>query len=145
MELIEEVRSWLIEEKIGLMSTAQLIQLVDDKILELDEPPEYLTKISLKERIDHVPRLDLIMDRVENKDCSAVARKMLKKLSEGKASFDDIGLCSLKMCQILGAQESPYIDFDWINAEVYLMNEGVKEKEKSREDIVNVLKELSAL
>ena len=37
------------------------------------------------------------------------------------------------------------LDFDWINDEVYLMNEGIKEREKSQKDIVNVLNELSAL
>jgi len=145
MELVEEVRSWLIEVKVGLISEAELIDLVDSKIAELDEPPDYLMTISLKERIDHLPRLDLIKDRVENKDCSQVARKMLNALNTGEATFDDIGLYSLKMCQLLGAQEGPYVDFDWINDEVYLMNEGVKEKEKSQSDIVNVLKELSAL
>ncbi len=145
MELVEEVRSWLIEEKVGLMAEAKLIELIDHKIAELDEPPDYLFKISLKERIDHVPRLDLIMDRVESKDCSFVAKKMLDGLNSGKASYEDIGLYSLKMCQLLGAQDGPYTDFDWINDEVYLMNEGIKEREKSQKDIVNVLNELSAL
>jgi len=145
MELIEEVRSWLIEEKVGLISKAELIELVDSKIVEFDEPPDYLIKISLKERIDHVPRLDLIMDRVENKDCSVVAKKMLNALNSGRATFEDIGLYSLKMCQLLGVQEKPYVDFDWINDEVYLMNEGIKERAKSQEDIVNVLNELSTL
>ena len=145
MELVEEVRSWLIEVNVGLLTEAELIELVDSKIAELDEPPDYLMAISLKERIDHLPRLDLIKDRVENKDCSQVARKMLNALNMSEATFDDIGLYSLKMCQLLGAQEGPYVDFDWINDEVYLMNEGVKEKEKSQSDIVNALKELSAL
>lgn len=145
MELVEEVRSWLIEENVGLITEAELIERVDNKISEFDEPPDYLIAISLKERIDHLPRLDLIKDRVENNDCSNVARKMLSALDSGKASFDDVGLYSLKMCQLLGAQERPYVDFDWINDEVYLMNEGVKEREKSENDIVRVLKELSAL
>ncbi len=107
MELVEEVRSWLIEEKVGLITEAELIERVDNKISELDEPPDYLTAISLKERIDHLPRLDLVKERVENKDCSNVARKMLDALNSGKASFDEIGLYSLKMCQLLGASEGP--------------------------------------
>lgn len=145
MELIEEVRLLLIEEKVGLISEAELIELVDSKIAILDDPPDYLIKVSLKERINHIPRLDLIMDRVENKDCSAVAKKMLKALNSGKATFDDIGLYSLKMCQLLGTDEGSSVGFDWVNDEVYLMNEGVKERVKSQEDIINILKELSTL
>ncbi len=145
MKLIEKVRSWLIQEKVGLLSAVELIKLVDEKILELDEPPDYLITISLKERIDHLPRLDLIKYRVENKDCVLVAEKMLSALQDGTASFEDIGLYSLNMCQILGSQEGVYSDFDWISDEVYLMNQGVKDKVQSKKDITKVLDEIKTL
>jgi hypothetical protein len=145
MELLEKVRCWLIQEKVGLLSKTKLIELVDEKITEIDEPPDYLIAISLRERIDHIPRLDLVKDGVENKDCAVVAKKMLSALHDDTASYDDIGLYSLNLCQILECQEGAYVDFDWITDEVYLMNEGVKEQEQSKKDIVSVLKKLSAL
>ncbi|BCG65212.1 MAG: hypothetical protein methR_P3037 [Methyloprofundus sp.] len=145
MELLENVRCWLIQEKVGLLPEAKLIELVDEKITEIDEPPDYLIAISLRERIDHISRLDLVKDRVDNKDCAIVANKMLSALHEGAISYDDIGLYSLNLCQILACQEGAYVDFDWITDEVYLMNEGVKEQEQSKKDIVSVLKGLSEL
>jgi len=145
MELVEEVRSWLIQEKIGFISEVDLLQLVDKKIAELDKPPDYLISISLKERIDHIPRLDLLKDRIENNDCAIVAKKMLSALHDNTASYNDIGSYSLKMCKFLASQDRPYLDFLWIDDEVHLMNEGLKENKQSKKDIDDVLAKLSTL
>jgi len=145
MALIEEVRSWLVQEQIGLLSKADLIALVDEKILELNDPPYYLTAISLKESLAHVPQLDLVKDSVGNKDCAPIARIMLQKLNNGEATLDDIGLYSLRMHQLLSEEDQLFVDFLWIDDEVNLMSEGVKDKERSERDILETLEKISAL
>ncbi len=145
MGMREEVRSWLIQEKVGLLSKVDLVSLVDERISELDEPPDYLITISLGESLEHEPNLDLIKERCTNNECISIAGKMLERFQSGKASLSDLGLYTMKACQLLGEQEGIYSDFDWINDEVHLVNEGIKDRESSSIEIIKVLENLGKL
>jgi len=143
MKLIETVRYWLIKEKIGLISNNDLMISIDEQILKLDDPPDYLISISLAEELNRIPRLDFVMDQVKNEDCSRVARDIIEWLNKKDSTFDDIGLFSLNLCKILDKQESCYEKFSWIDDEIYLMNEGVKDEVQSKKDILEVITEMA--
>jgi hypothetical protein len=143
-DLLEKVRGWLIEEKIGLISKAELVRRADELIDELDNPPDYLISVSFGENLEHVPRLDLIRERVTDADCPEMARKILQRYAIGAIGLEDVGIYALNMANMLGAGEGPYVDFDWINDEVYLVSTGIKERASSEKMIIEVLERLSA-
>ena len=142
--LLKEVRGWLIEEKVGLISRAELVRRADELIGKLDDPPDYLISISLGENLEHVSRLDLIKERATDADCSEIAKKILQRYTIGAIGLEDVGIYALNMARILGAGEGPYVDFDWINDEVYLVSTGIKERARSEKMIIEVLQKLSA-
>ena len=141
--LLEKVRGWLIEEKVGLISKAELVRRADNTIAELNKPPEFLLSVSLGESLEHVPRLDLIKERVTDADCPGIAKKILQQYKIGAIGLEDVGIYALNMAKMLGAQEGPYVDFDWINDEVYLVSTGIKERPSSEKMIIEVLEKLS--
>lgn len=142
--LLEQVRGWLIEEKVGLISKAEFVRRADELIDELDKPPDYLIRVSLGENLEHVPRLDLIKERVTDADCSGIAKKILQRYTIGAIGLEDVGNYALNMAKMLGANEVLYVDFDWINDEVYLVSKGIKERASSEKMIIEVLERLSA-
>lgn len=143
--LREKVRSWLIEERVGLINKAQFVRRADDAIAEMEDPPDYLNSVSIGESLEHVPRLDLVKERVTAGDCPAIAKKILQRYKNGAIGLEDVGLYALNMAKMLGAGGGPYVDFDWINDEVYLVNEGIKERASAEKMVIEVLEKLSVL
>jgi hypothetical protein len=90
-----------------------------------------------------VPRLDLIKERVTDADCPGIAKKILQQYKIGAIGLEDVGIYALNMAKMLGAEEGPYVDFDWINDEVYLVSTGIKERPSSEKMIIKVLEKLS--
>jgi len=110
-QLQEEARRKLIDEKVGLISQEDLIRWADEKLLELEEAPDFLVSISLREPLYHLRRLDLMKDRVVDGDCLGLAKRILQAYEAGNISFSEIEMIALNMTQILKDSEDSYIDF----------------------------------
>ena len=144
-QLREEARQKLIEEKVGLISESDLVRWADEKLLEFEEAPDFLISISLREPLYHMRRLDLLKDRVVDEDCQKLAKCIIQAYETGKIGFGEIEMIALKMTQILGDSENSYLDFMWIADELHLADYGVKEKAKSYQDTMEVLKKIADL
>jgi len=144
-QLLEEVRRKLIEEKVGLISESELVLWADEKLLELEEAPDFLISISLREPLYHICRLDLMKDRVVDGDCQRLAERIIQVYESGRIGFGEIEMIALKMTRILEDSENFYLDFMWISDELHLADCGVKEKVKSYRDTLEVLKRIADL
>lgn len=144
-DLREEARRKLIQEKAGLISQAELVSWADERLLELEDAPDFLISISMREPLDHVPRLDLVKDRALDDDCSSLATCMMRAYEAGEIGFDEIEAISLKMTQILKDTEVSYLDFMWISDELHLVDCGVKEEEKSHRDTIEMLRKIAQM
>lgn len=142
--LLEEVRGWLIDEKLCLISKEELVRRADDAIARLEEPPNYLINISLGESLMHVPRLDLIKEPISDSDCPRLARTLLQRYRTGTIGLEDIGTYALKIADMLGARNHAFDAFNWIDDEVSLLSAGVKERASSERAILDVLENLNA-
>jgi hypothetical protein len=142
--LLEEVRGWLIDEKLDLISDEDLVQRADEAIARLDEPPSYLINLSLGESLMHVPRLDLIKEPVSDSDCPRLARTLLERYRAGTIGLEDIGAYALKIVGMLGVRNDAYDTFNWIDDEVSLLSAGIKERASSERAILEVLESLNA-
>jgi hypothetical protein len=60
MDLRETVRTWLVDAKFDVIDKAELVELADMAIAQLDSPPDYLFAVSLGEPLFHLDRLDLV-------------------------------------------------------------------------------------
>ena len=143
--LREEARCKLIEKKLGLISESDLVRWADEKLVELDEAPNFLISISLCEPLYHIPRLDLMKDRVSDRDCPRIAKRIIQAYESGVIGFGEIEMIALKMTQILKDSENCYLDFMWISDELHLADSGVKEKGKSYRDTLEVLREMAGI
>ncbi len=85
-QLREEARRKLIDEKVGLISQDDLVSWADDKLLELEEAPDFLISISLREPLYHIRRLDLVKDRVVDDDCQSLAKRIIQAFESGLSS-----------------------------------------------------------
>lgn len=141
--MIEEVRSWLIQQEIGLLTETDLISLVDERIQSLSSPPEYLIKVSMRENLNFIPRLDLIQNPVKTQDCIVIAQKIIDAINLDVISYNEVETLSINICKLLDSKEPAYDWFDWISDEIHLMNEGIKEQNKSKEGISKALKEIT--
>jgi hypothetical protein len=144
-QLREEARRKLIEKKFRLISESDLVHWADEKLLELEEAPDFLISISLREPLYHIRRLDLVKDRVADDDCMSLAKSIIEAYESGKISFYEIEMIALKMTQILEDSENSYLDFMWISDELHLADCGVKEKDKSYRDTIEVLKTIAGI
>ena len=140
--LREEARCKLIDEKVGLISQDELVNWVDNKLLELNEAPDFLVSISLRESLEYMPQLDLVKDRVTDNDCPALAKRIMQAYKAGKIGFDEIEMIALNLTQVLKGTDNCYLDFMWISDELHLADCGVKEKDKSYEDVFSMLKKI---
>ena len=143
--LREEARHKLIEEKAGLISKSDLVRWADEKLLELEEPPDFLISISLRKPLYHMRRLDLLKDRVIDDDCQKLAKCIIQAYESGNIGFGEIEMIALKMTHILKDSENSYLDFMWISDELHLADCGVKEKAQSYQDTMEVLKKIADL
>jgi hypothetical protein len=142
-QLREETRRKLIDEKVGLISQDDLVSWADEKLLELEEAPDFLVSISLREPLYHIRRLDLVKDRIVEDDCQSLAMRIIQAYDSGKVGFDEIEMIALKMIQILKDADDSYIDFMWISDELHLADCGIKEKDKSYQDTLEVLRKIA--
>ncbi len=144
-QLREEARRKLIDEKVGLISQDDLVSWADEKLLELEEAPDFLVSISLREPLYHIHCLDLVKDRVVDDDCQSLAKRIIQAYESGKIGFDEIEMIALKMTHILKDSEDSYIDFMWISDELHLADCGYKEKDKSYQDTMEVLRKIAIM
>ena len=68
--------------------------------------------------------------------------EVLDNLNCNKATLYDIGTYSLNICKYLEYDSEYYTYFDWINDEMYLVNEGIKDKPSSYSEILRLLNKI---
>lgn len=119
-QLREETRCKLIDEKVGLTSQDETVSWADSIISELDEVPDFLISISLREPTYHMERLDLIKEKIVESDYQSLAQRILSGIEAGKIDFDKIELVSLNMAHMLTKSDDSYLDFMWVSDELHL-------------------------
>jgi hypothetical protein len=140
---IEQARTMLIQEKVGLISSAELISWADETLTTLENAPDFLVSISMEESLAFAPRLDLIQDPIADDDCPKIALRMLDLYKSGKIGFDQIDGISLRMIQELNHSSRYFPDFDWITDELHLAATGIKDEAKAHQDTIYVLTKIS--
>ena len=143
--LIEEARSALLDAKLGLISPVELVSWADTRIAELQDPPYFLTAISLGEeaQIVEVARLDLVRDKPDEKDCKMLARRILQQLDSGRLHLRDLEVLSYQCAGWLDSESNLSQKLIWISDELYLNREGVKDPTRSHAEIRKVLEEMA--
>ncbi|CAN5849722.1 hypothetical protein BH24DEI2_BH24DEI2_17750 [soil metagenome] len=104
-DLLRLVRTWIIYQKIGLMSKEEVVQQVDKKIVELAKPPGYLFSVSLSESLNHIKELDLLEYPIDDSESTTVAQELLLRLEAREISYDALGACAFHM-MILTSDEA---------------------------------------
>ena len=93
--LLDQLRFWLIQQRIGLITKAELIRRCDHQISILDDPPDYLISLSLQEDLFHIPRLDIIKEPLNDLDASLLAKELLSLLQRNQITISQIYNLSL--------------------------------------------------
>jgi len=102
MKLRETARNWLVQEKIGLLTKEELINLADTYIKKNEDYPYWIQKISMNESIEREPRLDLIMEPIIEKDCSLVVKIMLNLYNESKLDMYNLAAIAHNNVSFIG-------------------------------------------
>ena len=79
------------------MSSDELVAWADELIATLDRVPGYLYAISLSESLAHVPRLDLVLDRIDDVDGAIVAERLVGAYQNRRIDLDRIGATACLM------------------------------------------------
>ncbi len=140
--LKEKFRNFIIQEKIGLITKPELIQLADSYILENDEFPYWLQKISMCESLFNEDLLDLKLNPINDIDCMYVAEILLNSYKNRQLTMHQIDNISRKLCNLVDSRSDSYYHFDWITDEVYLIEEGHKSKKDFKNGLVDTLNNL---
>jgi len=144
MNLKSEVKYWLIEERVGLISKDELIQRVDKKILELDNPLSYLVDMSISASVLE-DELNLNLTNIDNDQISKIVERLLSLFKSNSISLTELGVHSYKLsCLIDPSNESRTI-LNWIDDEIQLVNQTVKPRKESENEILKKLNQLVAL
>lgn len=143
--LKSEFRQWIIQEKIGLLTKCELIQLADNYITEHEAFPIWMTKISLNESLEGESSLDLTLEKVNDIDCKNIANILLKLHKNGSIERQKLGCVADKLYPLLDEDCEAYDFFMWVSDEVDLINSGYDSKTDFDAHIEKSLGELSAL
>lgn len=141
----EEARVWIIKEKIGILSKDDLVSLADQYIQDHDDYPDWMLKISMSETLEREDRLDLVMNPVDEKDSSIIAKELLSLYESGELSMSDLAAACHKMYLSLEWGCDAFNQFIWISDEVHLIEEGIKPLEGFEENARQSLKAVVAI
>jgi hypothetical protein len=144
MDLKSEIKYWLIEERIGLISKDELIQRVDKKILELDNPPSYLVDISII-TLELEDELNLNLTNIDHDQILKIAERLLSLFKSNSISLTELGVHSYKLSCLIDPNNDSRTILNWIDDEIQLINQTVKPRKESENEILKKLNQLVAL
>jgi len=144
MDLKSEVKYWLIEERVGLISHDELIQRVDKKILELDEPPAYLVDISVQDS-GLESELNLNLANIDEDQISKILERFLSLYKSKTISLTELGVHSYRLSCLIDPSNDSKSILNWIDDEILLVNQSIKERNESEKEIIKKLNQLVAL
>lgn len=140
----ERVRTWLIDARLGLIERAELEARADRAIRALDDPPDYLTALSLGEPLLHVPRLDLVKEPLAPDDLARLAARLLEGLETGGLDLDRVAAVAARISFPRDdAMIGPWARFAWITDELDLIESGGKDGAGYRDRVIAVLREIA--
>lgn len=145
-DLLEEVRSWLVDEKVGLIGPRDVVAMADRAIERMDQPPDYLIALSLGEPLDHVDRLDLVKHPLTNADLRGLAERLLARLKVDGITLEDVALVAARISfprndDAIGT----WADFAWITDELDLIEQGAKDGANFRQKVEKVLRRIAEI
>jgi len=144
MDLKSEVKYWLIEERVGLISHDELIQRVDKKILELDEPPAYLVDISVQDS-GLESELNLNLANIDEDQISKILERFLSLYKSKTISLTELGVHSYRLSCLIDPSNDSKSILNWIDDEILLVNQSIKKRNESENEIIKKLNQLVAL
>lgn len=140
MSLREDVREWLIDKHVGLIDSAELMRRADQKIAELDAPPDFLLTVSLGEPLAHVERLDLVKERLTREDLAKLAGRMLARLKAGDLDLETVAAAATKISFPRDeAMIDPWLEFDDISDRRHQIEWGLAGPEDFRSHVIAAL------
>lgn len=144
MDLREQVRAWLIDAKVGLIDRAELVARVDRAIRALDDPPDYLTALSLGEPLLHVPRLDLVKEPLAPDDLARLSVRLLEGLEAGGIDLQKVAVVAARISFPRDdAMIDPWVQFAWISDELDLIETGCKDGTGYRDGVIAALRKIA--
>ena len=144
MDLKSEVKYWLIEERVGLISHDELIQRVDKKILDLDEPPAYLVDISVQDS-GLESELNLNLAIIDEDQISKIVERLLSLYKSNTISLTELGVHSYRLSCLIDPSNDSKSILNWIDDEILLVNQSIKKRNESENEIIKKLNQLVAL
>lgn len=140
MTLRETIRTWLIDESVGLIDATELVARADRAIAEVSEPPGFLIAVSLGEPLQFEPRLDLVKEPMVAADLVGLAQRILEALQSGRIDVDRVGAIATRVPFPRDADAvAVWSELDWISDELELVRTGVKDESGVQERIVDAL------
>ena len=140
--LLNQLRFWLIQQRIGLITEAELIRRCDHQISILDDPPDYLISLSLREDLFHIPRLDLIKEPLNDLDASLLAKELLSLLQRKQITISQIYDLSLRTRELMSVNTHTAYEFILIEEACVGFFEGYTDSDSSFADIREHLQEI---
>lgn len=118
-----------------------------DRVIEtLAVPPDYIIAISLGERLDHVPGLDLVAERVTELDLGKLARRLLDGLETGLLTLENIAEIAAKIGFPRHANYADvWLHFNWITDEADLIDHGTGDPTQFRDGVIAALRKAAAV
>ncbi len=144
MDLKSEVKYWLIEERIGLISHNELIQRVDKKILELDEIPTYLVDISIQDS-ESENDLNLNLANIDQDHISIIVEHLISLFKSNSISLSELGVFSYKLSCLIDPRNDSKSILNWVDDEIELIKQNIKPRKESEIEILKKLNQLVAL
>lgn len=138
-------RTWLIEEKIGLISKQELIDLADRYIADHDDFPDWMIDISTGSSLEFQDQLDLIIYPINMNDCKIIAQRMLDFLASDEISLKELGKACEQMYLSLEWGSDSFSYFIWISDEINLNEQGYKSTANIDQVVKEALCKITAL
>ncbi len=138
-------RTWLIEEKIGLISGQKLVGLADGYIAEHDDFPDWMIDISTGSSLEFQEQLDLIAYPINVNDCKIIAQRMLDLLSSNEISLRDLGKACEKMYLSVEWGSESFNHFIWVSDEINRNEQGYKSTNNVDQAVKEALCKVTAL
>lgn len=132
-------RNWIIQEKIGLISNRDLVQLADNYIRDHDEFPDWMIDISTNGSLNRIEGLDLVLTPINDSDCSLIAQKMLDLFEAGERDIFQIAAACQSMYLALEWGSAAFDHFVWISDEFDLIELGVKPRDGYEKNLKDAL------
>lgn len=140
-----DARHWIIQEQVGLLSKMQIVELADNYILNHEISPDWMFKLSLGESLAREPLLDLIIEPINDRDCSYIASIVLRNYKNSELGMKEIGLIAKQLASLIDENCECLHNLYWITDESDLVSLGYKPSSGFKQNIEGVLAEIIAL